>query len=145
MRRKATLRKTYLCAVKFWRAGHRDVRTLASGVRNVVRKQGYKSQDIYKEERRLQREGLIDMAGGFYKAVRLTPKGEKRATCKSVKLAPWTNDPYPGSMLEGMPRLTPTQSKKRITALRRQGCKVTQENVPGVGVVVLKECPRKRR
>jgi len=141
-RRKANLLRTYACAVKFWRT-RPDVATLASGVRHVVRKQGFKSKDIYAQERRMQRNGLIEMSGGMTKTVRLTPFGERVARCGDVRLSPWTDPGYPGAALEAMPGLTKAQSEKRIRKLKRRGCKVTKENVPGVGTVVFKECPRR--
>jgi len=144
MRRRAPLRKTYLCAVKFWRTNP-SIPTLASGVRHVVREQGYSSQKIYKAENEMHKDGLIRMSPGRTRTVALTPHGENLARCRRVKLAPWTNDPYPGSALEGTPRMTAAQSRKRIAQLRKQGCKVTRKNVPGVGTVVLKECPKRRR
>lgn len=121
MRKKASLKLTYLCSVKFWRASP-AVATLASGVRHVVRKQGYKSPDIYKAENLLQRDGLINMSGGLHKTVKLTSQGENRARCRQVKLAPWTNKGYPGASLEAVPRMTKTQKIKRIKELHKNGC-----------------------
>lgn len=107
-RKKANISKTYLCAVKFWSGnypgahGHGVISTHTSkqGVRHVVRKQGFSTQQIYATERALLREDLImmDDRGG----VRLSPKGARRAKCRTVKLAPWTNKEYGGSRLEGV-------------------------------------------
>ena len=143
MRKKASLKQTYLCAVKFWRSAP-SVPTLASGVRHVVRKQGFKSPDIYATERILQRTGLLQMSKGISKGVKLTPQGERQARCKSVKLAPWTNPGYPGSTLEAIPRMTPAQSQKRIAKFRKQGCRVIKRRLPSGDTIILKECPKKK-
>ena len=86
-RRKAPLEKTYLCAVKFWRSAP-TVPTMASGVRHVVREQDYASKDIYGVEKTLERRGLLKVSGSAPKTVRLTSKGERQASCRSVKLTP---------------------------------------------------------
>jgi len=143
MRKRAPLGKTYLCAVKFWRTNP-NIPTLAGGVRHVVRSQGFDSQRIYKVENELHRAGLIRMSSGRTRTVKLTPRGENLARCRQVKLAPWTDPQYPGARLEAVPQMTAAQSRKRIAELRRQGCKVEKKNVPGVGTVILKECPKKR-
>lgn len=142
MRRKTNLARTYVCAVKFWRTAP-QIPTLASGVRHVVRKQGFRSKDIYAQEKRLQRNRLIDMSEGINKTVRLTTLGERAARCGDVRLSPWTDPGYPGAALEAVPQMTRAQSERRIRELRRRGCKVTKKRVRGVGTVILKECPRR--
>jgi hypothetical protein len=144
VRKKFPLKRTYLCAVKFWRTGPL-IPTMASGVRHVVRKQGHSSDNIYGMERALEREGLLQVSRSVPRTVALTPRGERRASCRTVRLAPWTDKGYPGSQLEDAPRLlTPAQSRARIQELRRQGCEVTKHRV-GNRIVILKECPKKRR
>lgn len=111
-RRRAPLKKTVLCAVKFWSGtgspGHplykKRTATLRSGVRHVARKQGYSTSEIERAERELERDGLIIRRGkGTGATLKTTPKGS-RQSCKSVKLAPWTDEQYPGSQLEGTRR-----------------------------------------
>lgn len=141
MRRKASLPHSYACAIKLWRTSP-GIPTLASGVRHVLRKQGFKSPDIYSAEKRMQKRGLLEMSGTISKTVKLTRRGE-RIGCKTVRLSPWTDPGYPGAELEAIPQMTRAQSERRIRELRRRGCKVTKKRVRGVGTVILKECPRR--
>jgi len=102
-RRKASAKTTLLCATRFWSTGWRErnnaTPTLSSGVRHVVRKQGFTPKQINAAERALVREGKLEVGGQRYgKTLRLTDKGN-RVSCTSVKLSPWTDDPYPGKDL----------------------------------------------
>ena len=101
-RRKADVKKTLLCATRFWSLGWRErdnsTATLSSGVRHVVRKQGFTPQEINRAERELVREGKLEVERGGAKSLRLTDAGN-RVSCTNVKLAPWTDDPYPGAAL----------------------------------------------
>jgi len=104
-RAKANLARTYLCAVKLWRTAA-SIPTLASGVRHVVRKQGFSSKDIYAQERKLQRHDIIKMSEGANKTVRLTRWGNLAVSgkCQNVRLSPWTDPGYPGAELAASPR-----------------------------------------
>lgn len=110
--------RTILCAVRFWGGGRYDASsgqtvwskgamphgTLLKGVKHVVREQGFATATINKALRKLERIGAVEIAGRAHaKTVRLTEKGG-RVSCSTVKLAPWTNDEYPGSRLAGMRR-----------------------------------------
>lgn len=104
-RRKADVKRTLLCATRFWSLGWKardnSTPTLRAGVRHVVRKQGFTPAEIDKAERELVREGKLEVAGvRSGKTLRLTDKGN-RADCKLVKLAPWTDSQYPGAALTG--------------------------------------------
>lgn len=107
-RHKVGVERTLLCAVRLWSIdgmiGGRNVGTTpthARAVRQVVRKQGYTSAQIATAERRLIRGGFVKMGGGHHKTIALTPKGG-RVGCATVKLAPWTNEGYPGATLRGL-------------------------------------------
>jgi hypothetical protein len=105
-RRRAGVKKTLLCATRFWSLGWRkkdnSIGTLSDGVRHVVRKQGFTTVEINKAERELVREGKIETKGkGTGKTVRLTDRGNK-VSCGSVELAPWTDSDHPGSALDGV-------------------------------------------
>jgi len=107
-RRKAGVKKTLLCATRFWSTGWREndnrLGTLRAGVRKVVRTQGYTPKQIDKAERDLVREGKLEVSGrSSGKELRLTNKGN-RVGCATVKLAPWTAPQHPGSMLKGSRR-----------------------------------------
>lgn len=109
---KASVKKTLLCATRFWgiehsltgkwkQEGKSTLPTLRSGVRHVVRKQGFSSAEIEKAERQLVSEGLLVRGGQNQGAsLALTAKASK-VSCSTMKLAPWTDDPYPGSTLDG--------------------------------------------
>lgn len=102
-RRKANVKTTLLCATRFWSLGWRDrdnsTPTGSSGVRHVVRKQGFTTDEINRAERELIREGKLEVGGKKHgKTLRLTDAGN-RVSCTNVKLAPWTDDPYPGAAL----------------------------------------------
>jgi len=112
MRQKSNLAKTYACAIKMWRVAP-NIPTLASGVRHVVREQGFESKDIYAQERELERKRIIRMSQGLNKTVRLTPLGEQMVGCKSVRLSPWTDPGYPGAGLTGLPRRRRKKRRKR--------------------------------
>lgn len=105
-RRKASIEKTLLCATRFWGFGpmgpHQDrIPTLRAGVRHVVRKQGFTSAEIARAERKLVREGkLVAKGKGTGASLVLTDKGD-RVSCRSVRLSPWTDAPYPGARLAG--------------------------------------------
>ncbi len=111
MRQKVGIERTFLCATRFWAHGppgrtryQGTVPTLLKGVRNVVRKQGYTGPQVEKAVRKLARQGFIELGGKHSgKTVRLTDKGG-RVGCGTVKLAPWTNDEYPGAALRGVKR-----------------------------------------
>lgn len=109
-RRKADVKKTLLCATRFWSLGWREhdnsTPTLSSGVRHVVRRQGFTSKEIDRAERALVREGKLEVSRSGAKSLRLTDKGN-RVSCANVKLSPWTDDPYPGAAL------TASRSKRR--------------------------------
>jgi len=95
--------KTYLCAVRLW-ALSPTVPTLRSGVRHVVRKQGFAPREIDKAERALVTQGMVELGGQRTgKSVRLTPKASS-ISCSTTKLAPWTNAGYPGAALAGRGR-----------------------------------------
>lgn len=101
-RQVAPVRKTLLCAIKFWsidKSGKTP--TLRKGVRHVVRTQGFKPAAIDRAERELIREGKIAVAGGrTAKTIRLLDD----VSCSTVKLSPWTDDGYPGASLSGRRR-----------------------------------------
>lgn len=102
-RKAAPVRTTLLCAIKFWsidKAGKTP--TLRQGVRHVVRKQGFTTAAIYRAERELIREGKIAVSGTYKnsKTIRLLDD----VNCSGVKLAPWTDDGYPGASLSGRKR-----------------------------------------
>ena len=106
--------RTILCATRFWSVdapnykgrGQGTVMTLLDGVKHVARKQGHSSETIRKAIKRLEKGGFIEIRYRSHGskvpvAVRLTSKGG-RVGCSTVKLAPWTNDEYPGSALRGL-------------------------------------------
>lgn len=110
-RRKADVKKTLLCATRFWSFGWREhdnsTPTLRHGVRGVVRRQGFTPAQIDRAERELVREGKLEVGGRYSgKTLRLTDKGNQ-VSCTNVKLTPWTDDPYPGAAL------TARRSKRR--------------------------------
>jgi len=124
-RRKADVKRTLLCATRFWSLGWKardnSTPTLRAGVRHVVRKQGFTPAEIDKAERELVREGKLEVAGvRSGKTLRLTDKGN-RADCKLVKLAPWTDPQYPGAALTGPRRprrpQTPSPTPEQLAAL----------------------------
>ena len=110
-RKRADADKTLLCAVKFW-SGYGSPGSpfyknpkLASSfrraVRSVARKQDFTPAELTSAERRLIKKGLLERAGSkLHPQLKLTSRG-MRTSCRSVKLSPWTDDPYPGSRLEG--------------------------------------------
>jgi hypothetical protein len=107
-RRKAGVKKTLLCATRFWsidwRTKDNRIATLRAGVRKVVRTQGYTSKQIDKAERDLVREGKLEIGGrGTGKTLRLTDKGN-RVGCRTVKLSPWTDSPRAANTLLEGPR-----------------------------------------
>ena len=109
--------RTILCATRFWSGpssnfgpykgrGQGTTMTLVDGVKHVARKQGHSAETVRKALKRLEKGGFIEMRYRSYGskvpvAVRLTSKGG-RVGCSTVKLAPWTDDPYPGSALRGL-------------------------------------------
>ena len=101
-RQRKNAKTTLLCATRFWSLGWRErdnsTPTLSSGVRHVVRKQGFTPKQIDAAERALVREGRLEVGRSGAKSLRLTDKGN-RVNCTSVKLSPWTDDPYPGKDL----------------------------------------------
>jgi hypothetical protein len=97
-RKPAPVRTTLLCAIKLWSIDKGKTPTLRSGVRHVVRKQGFAPAAINRAERELVREGKIAIGGQRSgKTLRLLDD----VSCSSVKLAPWTDDGYPGAQLDG--------------------------------------------
>jgi hypothetical protein len=100
-RRGAPVRATLLCAIKFWSIDDGKTATLRSGVRSVVRKQGFTPAAIDRAERELAREGKIQVGGTRSgKTLKLLDD----VNCSTVKLAPWTDDGYPGASLSGRRR-----------------------------------------
>lgn len=105
-RKKATIERTILCATRFWSFGPMArtadrIPTLRQGVRHVVRKQGFTSDQITRAERKLVREGkLVAKGSGSGATLVLTDKGD-RVGCSTVRLSPWTDKQYPGSRLSG--------------------------------------------
>ena len=100
MRERVGIERTILCATRFWGLGP-TTPTLLKGVRNVVRKQGFSGPEVSKALTKLERGGFVKVAGRHSApTIVLTPKGNK-VSCGTVKLAPWTNDEYPGSQLSG--------------------------------------------
>lgn len=102
-RRKHDVKRTLLCATRFWSLGWRErdnrTATLRSGVRHVVRKQGFSTAAINKAERELVREGKLEVRGkGVGATIRLTDAGN-RVSCSTVRLSPWTDPQHPGSQL----------------------------------------------
>lgn len=81
-----------------WRERDNKTPTLSSGVRHVVRRQGFTPAEIDRAERELVREGKLEVDRRGAKSLRLTDKGNT-VSCANVKLSPWTDDPYPGSAL----------------------------------------------
>ena len=107
-RRKADVKKTLLCATRFWSTGWRErdnrIATHSSGVRHVVRRQGFTTKQIERAERDLVREGKLEKTGpGYGRTLRLTDKGNK-VSCSTVRLSPWTDQPYPGAALTSSSR-----------------------------------------
>lgn len=112
-RERVGLDRTILCAVRFWSVSRGPERwskgptihTLLPGVKKVVRMQGYTTEQINKALKKLEKGGFIETkrAGATHASIRLTDKGG-RVGCARVKLAPWTNDEYPGAALRGMRR-----------------------------------------
>lgn len=104
-REKVGIERTVLCATRFWsmtRSRGATTPTLLKGVRSVVRKQGFSGPEVSKALTKLERAGFIKTGGAHSaKTIALTPKGGK-VGCATVKLAPWTNDGYPGSRLKGL-------------------------------------------
>jgi hypothetical protein len=97
-RRPAPVRTTLLCAVKFWSIDDGKTPTLRAGVRHVVRKQGFSPAAIDRAERELVREGKLAVGGARGgKTLKLLDD----VNCSTVKLAPWTDDGYPGASLSG--------------------------------------------
>jgi hypothetical protein len=101
-RQAAPVRKTLLCAVKFWSVDKTGkTPTLRSGVRHVVRNQGFSTQAIVRAESELIREGKLAASG--HRSAK-TLKLLDDVNCSSVKLSPWTDDGYPGASLSGRSR-----------------------------------------
>jgi hypothetical protein len=139
-RERVGLERTILCATRFWGGGEYDASgsgwnktkwkrgatppTLAKGVKNVVRKQGFATASIDKAIKKLAKGGFLDIGPGHQgygaktksiSTLALTAKGGK-VGCGTVKLAPWTNDEYPGSRLQGV------RPKKRAKRKSSLGC-----------------------
>jgi hypothetical protein len=107
-RSRADVKTTLLCATRFWSLGWREhdnrIPTLRSGMRHVVRKQGFSPSEIDRAERELIRDGKLEASGQRKgKSLRLTNEGN-RVSCAAVELSPWTDDSYPGSALSGRRR-----------------------------------------
>ncbi len=103
-RRRSSVKHTLLCATRFWSIDDGTTPTLSSGVRSVVRRQGFSTAEINKAERELVKSGRIEVAGrGTGKTIKLTSAGS-RVRCSMVSLAPWTNAGYPGAALAGRRR-----------------------------------------
>ena len=100
-RHAAPVRTTLLCAIKFWSIDRGKTATLRSGVRHVVRKQGFSPAAIDRAERELAREGKLQVGG---KRSGKTLKLLDDVNCSTVKLSPWTDDGYPGASLDGRKR-----------------------------------------
>ncbi len=105
-RKAAPVRKTLLCAIKFWSIDGGKTPTLRAGVRHVVRKQGFSIAAIDQAERELIREGKIQRGFNLGEKRRGTKSLRLLDTvdCSTVKLAPWTDDGYPGASLDGRKR-----------------------------------------
>ena len=100
MRERRDAKKTLLCAVKFWSIKP-GVPTLRRGARSVALKQGYTAGELDRAERALIKGGYLRDGGQkSAKTLVVTPKG-RAISCKTTKLAPWTNDGHPGAALEG--------------------------------------------
>ena len=99
-RRRASAKKTLLCAAKFWQISP-GVATLRKGVRHVARKQGFSPAELSRAERQLVTEGKLEKTSRG--EVRVTPKGQREA-CSTVKLSPWTDAGYLGASLSGRRR-----------------------------------------
>lgn len=144
-RERVGLERTILCATRFWGGGEYDpggrgwnktkwskgatTPTLAKGVKHVVRKQGFATASIDKAIRKLAKGGFLDIGPGHQgygtktKSIRtlaLTAKGG-RVGCATVKLAPWTDDEYPGSRLAGV-RARRRKSKRSSSKGLGCGC-----------------------
>jgi len=64
-----------------------------------------------------------------------------RKTCKRIAAATVNKRRrFEGRTLSGIPALSQAQSKRRIAALRKRGCKITTQETP-YGTVVYKKCP----
>lgn len=105
-RQAAPVRKTLLCAIKFWSIDGGKTPTLRQGVRHVVRKQGFTTDAINRAERELAREGKIAVRGTYKNSKTIQLLDD--VNCSTVKLAPWTDDGYPGASLSG-----PRRRRKR--------------------------------
>jgi hypothetical protein len=101
-RQRKNVKTTLLCATRFWSMGWRDrdnsTPTLSTGVRSVVRRQGFTPDEINRAERELVQEGKLAVHRRGTKSLQLTDKGN-RVDCSNVRLSPWTDDPYPGAAL----------------------------------------------
>ena len=100
--------RTLLCATRFWSMtktrGTATVPTLLSGVRHVVRKQGFTPAAIDKALKKLEAKGLVVTGGArTAKTIALTAQGG-RVGCATVRLSPWTDNGNPGAQLEGARR-----------------------------------------
>ena len=94
----APVEKTLMCAVKLWSIDRGRTPTLLQGVRHVVRKQGHSPAHVDRAIRELTRRGAITISGGrSAKTIKLNDD----VSCGNVKLAPWTDDGYPGANLAG--------------------------------------------
>ncbi len=100
MRERVGLARTILCATRFWSQSP-STPTLLKGVRAVVRKQGFSGPEVGKTLHALERGGFVKTGGRYSgRTIVLTEKGN-RVGCANVRLAPWTNDGYPGANLRG--------------------------------------------
>lgn len=107
-RERVGLERTILCATRFWSVARAargtTTPTLARGVLDVVRRQGFSSTQISAAMRKLKRGGFIKTGGTRSgRTIALTEKGG-RVGCARVRLAPWTDDGYPGASLHGARR-----------------------------------------
>lgn len=98
-RQAAPVRKTLLCAIKFWSIDSGKTPTSRSGVYHVCKKQGFDSMTVGRAEKELIREGKIEKDSSG-ETLRLLDD----VSCSTVKLSPWTNAGYPGASLSGSRR-----------------------------------------
>src|SRR5262245_53617004 len=115
-RRPAPVRTTLLCAIKFWSTDKGNTPTLRSGVRLVVRKQGFAPAAIDRAERELAREGKIRI-GGQRRGKTLQLLDD--VNCSNVQLSPWTDAGHPGASLSGRKR----RKSRPINGPRRRKAK----------------------
>lgn len=145
----ASAATTLLCATRFWALrSSPTTATLRSGVRHVVRKQGFSPAEIDRAERTLIKRGLLRRGGARSgSSLALTERGFKITSraCPRVSLAPWDMSTALGGVFDFLkrkkkPTAAPPRDRKKAPVGQR-----TMMYIPGRGDVLAASRRRKRR